>query len=154
VVLLREGFAINVMIPLKAVPEVCTVFCPTERESDVADRRSLLRAFGYKLLHHLRSPQAADGGIRALSPGLMPQMPPRPRVPTSTCSSASTVSSATQAADEQSADADRHPNGRDRRWLCRARRAPGSRGATQTWYLAAAARRRVPPPVTVRPGQT
>jgi len=97
VILLREGFPINVMIPLKAVPEVCTVFCATanqvdvvvavtergrgiigvidglppvgiEQESDVADRRSLLRAFGYKLLHHPCRPPAADAGMRAMSP--------------------------------------------------------------------------------------
>ena len=78
VVLLREGFPINVMNSVKAVPEVCTVFCATanpvevlvavtgqgrgiigvidgspplgiEQETDVADRRALLRAFGYKL---------------------------------------------------------------------------------------------------------
>jgi uncharacterized protein len=78
VILLREGFPINVLNPLKAVPEVCTIFCATanpvevliaitdrgrgiigvidgsppvgvEQESDVADRRSLLRAIGYKL---------------------------------------------------------------------------------------------------------
>ena len=64
--------------PLKAVPEVCTIFCATanpvdvlvaatnrgrgtigvndgsppvriEQDADVADRRSLLRAIGYKL---------------------------------------------------------------------------------------------------------
>ena len=77
VVLLREGFPINVLNPVKAVPEVCTIFCATsnpvdvlvavtergrgvigvidgsppvgiESESDVADRRGLLRAIGYK----------------------------------------------------------------------------------------------------------
>lgn len=78
VVLLREGFPLNVLNPLKAVPEVCTVFCATanpvqvlvavggqgrgvvgvidgappvgiEQEADVADRHALLRAIGYKL---------------------------------------------------------------------------------------------------------
>lgn len=78
VVLLREGFPVNVLNPLKSVPEVCTIFCATanpveivvavtehgrgitgvidgsppvgiEQESDVADRRALLRAIGYKL---------------------------------------------------------------------------------------------------------
>jgi uncharacterized protein len=78
VILLRDGFPINVMNPLKAVPEVCTVFCATanpvevliaitdrgrgvigvidgsppvgiEQESDVADRHRLLRVIGYKL---------------------------------------------------------------------------------------------------------
>lgn len=78
VVLLREGFPINVLNPLKAVPEVCVIFCATanpvevlvavtdhgrgiigvidgsppvgiEQEADVAERRSLLRAIGYKL---------------------------------------------------------------------------------------------------------
>src|SRR5579875_334277 len=71
VVLLREGY------PVKAVPEVCTIFCATanpvevvvavtgrgrgvvgvvdgspplgiEQEADVAERRGLLRAIGYK----------------------------------------------------------------------------------------------------------
>ncbi len=78
VVLLREGFPVNVLNPVKAVPEVCTVFCATanpvdvlvavtsggrgivgvvdgqpplgvETDADVADRRALLRAIGYKL---------------------------------------------------------------------------------------------------------
>ncbi len=78
VILLREGFPINVLNPLKAVPEVCTIFCATanpvdvlvavtnrgrgiigvidgsppagiEQDTDVTDRRSLLRAIGYKL---------------------------------------------------------------------------------------------------------
>jgi uncharacterized protein len=78
VILLRDGFPINVMNPIKAVPEVCTVFCATanpvdvliavsdhgrgiigvidgappvgiEQESDIANRHSLLRAIGYKL---------------------------------------------------------------------------------------------------------
>jgi uncharacterized protein len=78
VVLLREGFPVNVLNPLKAVPEVCTVFCATanpvqvlvavtglgrgiagvvdgeppagiEQEADAASRHALLRAIGYKL---------------------------------------------------------------------------------------------------------
>jgi len=78
VVLLREGFPVNVLNPLKSVPEVCTVFCATanpvaivvavtgrgrgvigvidgsppagvEQDSDAADRHALLRAIGYKL---------------------------------------------------------------------------------------------------------
>ena len=78
VILLREGLPVNVLNPLKAVPEVCTIFCATanpvdvlvavtnrgrgiigvidgsppigiEQDTDVADRRSLLRAIGYKL---------------------------------------------------------------------------------------------------------
>jgi adenosine/AMP kinase len=78
VVLLREGFPVNVLNPVKGVPEVCTVFCATanpvevlvavtaggrgvvgvvdgapplgvETEQDAADRRALLRAIGYKL---------------------------------------------------------------------------------------------------------
>jgi uncharacterized protein len=77
VILLREGYPINVLNQVKAVPEVCTIFCATanpvdvlvavtergrgvigvidgsppvgiEQESDVADRRGLLRAIGYK----------------------------------------------------------------------------------------------------------
>ena len=78
VILLREGFPVNVLNPLKAVPEVCTIFCATanqvdilvaatgrgrgiigvidgsppvgiEQGADVAERHSLLRALGYKL---------------------------------------------------------------------------------------------------------
>lgn len=78
VILLREGFPVNVLNPLKAVPEVCAIFCATanpvdvivaatgrgrgiigvidgvgpvgiEQESDVTERRALLRALGYKL---------------------------------------------------------------------------------------------------------
>jgi uncharacterized protein len=78
VVLLREGYPVNVLNPLKSVPEVCTIFCATanpveivvavtgqgrgvagvvdgsppagiEQDADVADRRALLRAIGYKL---------------------------------------------------------------------------------------------------------
>ena len=78
VVVLRDGFPLNVLNPLKAVPEVCTIFCASanpvdvlvavtprgrgiagvidgepplgvETEADVADRRALLRTIGYKL---------------------------------------------------------------------------------------------------------
>lgn len=78
VVFLREGFPVNVLGPVKGVPEVCTVFCATanpvevlvavtsrgravvgivdgapplgvETDDDVAARRALLRAIGYKL---------------------------------------------------------------------------------------------------------
>lgn len=78
VILLREGFPVNVLNPLKAVPEVCTIFCATanpvdvivavtgrgrgiigvidgappvgiEQEADVTERRALLRSLGYKL---------------------------------------------------------------------------------------------------------
>jgi adenosine/AMP kinase len=78
VVVLRDGFPLNVLNPVKAVPEVCGIFCATanpvdvlvavtprgrgvvgvvdgepplgvETESDVTERRSLLRAIGYKL---------------------------------------------------------------------------------------------------------
>ena len=78
VVLLRDGFPVNVLNPLKSVPEVCTVFCATanpvevliaitdlgrgiigvidgaapvaiEKDADAASRRTLLRAIGYKL---------------------------------------------------------------------------------------------------------
>jgi uncharacterized protein len=78
VILLRDGFPVNVLNPVKAVPEVCTIFCATanpvdilvavtprgrgvagvvdgeppvgvETEADVADRRALLRTIGYKL---------------------------------------------------------------------------------------------------------
>ncbi len=78
VVVLRQGFPVSVLNALKAVPEVCTIFCATanpvevlvavtdagrgivgvvdggaplgvETEQDVADRKQLLRRFGYKL---------------------------------------------------------------------------------------------------------
>ena len=78
VILVREGFPINVLNPVKAVPEVCTIFCATanpvdvlvavtdrgrgivgvidgqppvgvETATDAADRHRLLRAIGYKL---------------------------------------------------------------------------------------------------------
>jgi len=78
VILLREGFPVNVLNPIRAVPEVCTIFCATanpvdvlvavtprgrgvvgvidgepplgvETEEDVAARHGLLRAIGYKL---------------------------------------------------------------------------------------------------------
>ena len=77
-ILLADGFPVNVLNPVKAVPEVCTVFCATanrvdvlvavtergrgivgvidgspplgiERSADVAARHRLLRAIGYKL---------------------------------------------------------------------------------------------------------
>jgi adenosine/AMP kinase len=78
VVLLREGFPVNVLNAVKSVPEVCSVFCATanpvqvlvavtaagrgvigvvdgapplgeEGEEDVTARRQLLRTIGYKL---------------------------------------------------------------------------------------------------------
>jgi adenosine/AMP kinase len=78
VILLEEGFPVNVLNPVKAVPEVCTVFCATtnpvdvlvavtergrgivgvidgspplgiERSADDAARHRLLRTIGYKL---------------------------------------------------------------------------------------------------------
>lgn len=78
VILLREGFPVNVLNPVKAVPEVCTIYCATanpvdvvvavtprgrgivgvvdgetplgvESDQDVVERRDLLRAIGYKL---------------------------------------------------------------------------------------------------------
>ncbi len=78
VIMLREGFPVNVLNPVKAVPEVCTIFCATanpvdiliavtgrgrgiigvvdgspplgvETEADAQRRHRLLRAIGYKL---------------------------------------------------------------------------------------------------------
>jgi hypothetical protein len=78
VVFLREGYPVNVLNQIKLVPEVCTIHCATanpvdvlvaetelgrgvvgvvdgsvpagvESDDDVADRRGLLRALGYKL---------------------------------------------------------------------------------------------------------
>lgn len=78
VVLLREGYPVNVLNQLKSVPEVCGIYCATanpvevvvartelgrailgvvdgsipvgvETEDDVTERKSLLRAIGYKL---------------------------------------------------------------------------------------------------------
>jgi uncharacterized protein len=78
VVLLRDGFPINVLNAIKMVPEVCRILCATanpvevvvgkteqgrailgvvdgepplgeETEDDVTERKDLLRRFGYKL---------------------------------------------------------------------------------------------------------
>jgi uncharacterized protein len=78
VIFLRGGFPLSVLNPVKAVPEVCTIYCATanpvdivvavtprgrgimgvvdgetpvgvETDEDVAERRDLLRAIGYKL---------------------------------------------------------------------------------------------------------
>lgn len=78
VIFLRDGFPVNVLNPVKAVPEVCGIYCATanpvdvliavtplgrgivgvvdgepplgiETGEDVADRRNLLRTIGYKL---------------------------------------------------------------------------------------------------------
>jgi uncharacterized protein len=78
VIMLREGFPVNVLNQVKTVPEVCTVFCATanpvqilvvtagegrgvagvidglppvgvETDADVATRHQLLRDIGYKL---------------------------------------------------------------------------------------------------------
>ena len=78
VVFVREGYPINVLNQLKAVPEVCTIHCATanpvdvlvaetdlgrgvvgvvdgfvpagvETDDDVAERKQLLRQIGYKL---------------------------------------------------------------------------------------------------------
>jgi uncharacterized protein len=78
VLFVREGFPVNVLNPIKAVPEVCTIYCATanpvevlvavtprgrgvvgvvdgepplgvESEQDMAARHDLLRAIGYKL---------------------------------------------------------------------------------------------------------
>lgn len=78
VIFLRYGFPVNVLNPIKAVPEVCSIFCATanpvevlvavtprgrgiagvidgepplgvESDDDVVARRDLLRAIGYKL---------------------------------------------------------------------------------------------------------
>jgi adenosine/AMP kinase len=76
--MLRQGFPVNVLNQIKQVPEVCTIYAATanplqvlvavsdrgrgvagvidgepplgvETDSDVADRRQLLRTIGYKL---------------------------------------------------------------------------------------------------------
>lgn len=78
VILLRGGFPVSVLNAVKAVPEVCRIFCATanplevvvgvtdqgravlgvvdgfppvgvETDADEADRKALLRRFGYKL---------------------------------------------------------------------------------------------------------
>jgi adenosine/AMP kinase len=78
VVFVRDGYPVNVLNQLKQVPEVCSLYCATanrvevvlaetelgrgvlgvidgsgplgvETEADVSDRKSLLRAIGYKL---------------------------------------------------------------------------------------------------------
>jgi len=78
VILLKDGFPINVLNAVKAVPEVCGIYCATanpvevvvgeseqgrailgvvdggsplgvEDDEDIASRKELLRRFGYKL---------------------------------------------------------------------------------------------------------
>ncbi|HEX9124483.1 MAG TPA: adenosine-specific kinase [Actinomycetota bacterium] len=78
VILLKDGFPINVLNAVKMIPEVCRIYCATanpvevvvaeteqgrgilgvvdgrtplgvESEEDVAERMALLRRFGYKL---------------------------------------------------------------------------------------------------------
>lgn len=78
VIFLRDGFPVNVLNPVKSVPEVCSIYCATanpvdvlvavtrrgrgivgvidgepplgvETDDDVTARRDLLRAIGYKL---------------------------------------------------------------------------------------------------------
>jgi len=78
VVMMRQGFPVNVLNAVKLVPELCTVFCATanpvevvvaqtpagrgilgvvdggaplgvETDTDVEERKKLLRRFGYKL---------------------------------------------------------------------------------------------------------
>ena len=78
VIFVREGYPVNVLNPLKQVPEVCSIYCATanavqvvlaetelgrgvlgvidgsspagvEAEGDIAERKSLLRTIGYKL---------------------------------------------------------------------------------------------------------
>jgi hypothetical protein len=78
VVLLRDGYPLNVLNQLKLVPEVCSIYCATanavevvvaetelgrgilgvidgstpvgvETEDDIIERRALLRSIGYKL---------------------------------------------------------------------------------------------------------
>jgi uncharacterized protein len=78
VVFLKDGFPVNVLRAISAVPEVCAIFCATanpvevvvgesslgrgvlgvidgetplgvETEADVVERKALLRAIGYKL---------------------------------------------------------------------------------------------------------
>jgi adenosine/AMP kinase len=78
IVFLRDGFPINVLNAVKMIPEVCGIFCATanpvqvivteegggrailgvvdggsplgvETEDDIAERKALLRRFGYKL---------------------------------------------------------------------------------------------------------
>jgi len=78
VIMLREGFPVNVLNPVQAVPEVCAIFCATanpvqmlvavtdagrgvigvidgsppvgvETDADAQSRHRLLREIGYKL---------------------------------------------------------------------------------------------------------
>lgn len=78
IIFLKDGFPINVLNAVKAVPEVCRIFCATanplqvvvaeteqgrgvlgvidgiktkgvETEQDIQERKQLLRRFGYKL---------------------------------------------------------------------------------------------------------
>lgn len=78
VILIRDAYPVNVLGPIKAVPEVCTIFCATanpvevivaetdlgrgvlgvidglkskglETDDDIEERKQLLRTIGYKL---------------------------------------------------------------------------------------------------------
>lgn len=78
IIFLKDAYPVNVLNAIKAVPEVCNIFCATanpvevviaegtegrgimgvidgyrskgaEREEDVKERKTLLRKFGYKL---------------------------------------------------------------------------------------------------------
>ncbi len=78
IIFLKDGFPVNILNTIKAVPEVCRIFCATanpaevivvetaagrgilgvvdgvksrgvETEADIAARKQLLRKFGYKL---------------------------------------------------------------------------------------------------------
>ena len=95
VIFLRDGFPVNILNPVKAVPEVCTIHCATanpvdilvavtprgrgivgvvdgqaplgvETDRDVADRRDLLRAYR---LQDLTAPRAERGEFRTLIAG-------------------------------------------------------------------------------------
>ena len=46
VVLLRDGFPVNVLNQLKLVPEVCTIFCATANPAAVVRCRARERAAG------------------------------------------------------------------------------------------------------------
>ena len=60
VILLREGFPVNVLNPLKAVPEVCTIFCATANPVDV-----IVAAAWPRPWDHRRDRRGAPGRHRA-----------------------------------------------------------------------------------------
>lgn len=97
-IFLRDCYPINVLPAIRQVPEVCGIFCATanpvevilaetpsgrailgvvdghaprglEQEADIADRKALLRRFGYKVVRDCHVASKASGGSRGPAEG-------------------------------------------------------------------------------------